>query len=83
MGESSTAKRVVIISGCVVLVTLCLIGTLNKDRILAWYNIRQVLRSHFEAEGRNAQGSQEYRHRETGILFVFLGGGTFWTSLMA
>ncbi len=78
MGESSTAKRVVIISGCVLVVTLCLIGTLYTGRILEWYNIRQVLSSQFEAAGRNAQGYREYRHRETGILFVFLGGGTFW-----
>ncbi len=78
MGESSTAKKVVIISGCVLLVTLCLIGTLYKDRILEWYNIRQVLSSQFEAAGRNAQGYREYHHRESGIVFVFLGGGTFW-----
>ncbi len=32
----------------------------------------------FESLGRNAQGYSEYRHRETGIVFVRLPGGTFW-----
>ncbi len=32
----------------------------------------------FESMGRNEQGYREYRHRQTGIVFVSLPGGTFW-----
>ena len=31
----------------------------------------------FERLGRNEQGYREYRHRQTGIVFVSLPGGTF------
>ena len=31
----------------------------------------------FESLGPNVQGYAEYRHRETGIVFVSLPGGTF------
>jgi formylglycine-generating enzyme required for sulfatase activity len=32
---------------------------------------------HFERLGRNAQGCMEYRHRQTGIVFVKVPGGSF------
>lgn len=45
----------------------------NKDRLLAscefWRN--------FESMGVNPQGLFEYRHRRTGILFIWIPGGTF------
>ncbi len=31
----------------------------------------------FDSLGRNPQGHREYRHEETGIVFVSLPGGTF------
>lgn len=31
----------------------------------------------FESLGRNAQGLSEYRHRKTGLVMVFIPGGTF------
>ncbi len=44
-----------------------------RDELVAWYEFRQL----FEGLGRNEQGRPEYRHRETGIVFVGLPGGTF------
>ena len=41
--------------------------------IQPWYAFWQD----FEGLGKNAQGRPEYRHRETGIVFVKLPGGTF------
>ncbi len=40
-----------------------------------WTDIRFFLK--FERLGRNEQGYPEYRHRQTGIVFVKLPGGTF------
>jgi len=40
-----------------------------------WEAIRFFLK--FERLGLNEQGFPEYRHRETGIVFVGLPGGTF------
>jgi formylglycine-generating enzyme required for sulfatase activity len=42
----------------------------------AWPHIQFWLR--FESLGPNAEGYPEYRHRETGIVFVRLPGGRFW-----
>jgi len=43
---------------------------------LSWPRIR--FRYLFEPLGRNAQGFPEYRHRQTGIVFVRLPGGESW-----
>jgi hypothetical protein len=45
----------------------------NLDRI------RAELRLHreFESQGKNSQGYRVYSHRQTGIRFVRLPGGTF------
>jgi formylglycine-generating enzyme required for sulfatase activity len=42
--------------------------------LVSWYRFTRA----FEALGRNAQGYQEYRHRQTGIVMVLLPGGTYW-----
>jgi len=36
-----------------------------------------LFRINFESMGRNEQGYAEYRHRQTGIIFVSVPGGTF------
>ena len=43
---------------------------------LGWPHLR--FRWRFEPLGPNACGLPEYRHRQTGIIFVRLPGGTFW-----
>jgi formylglycine-generating enzyme required for sulfatase activity len=47
--------------------------------IFAWF-ARDHIRFAFlfAWTGINAQGYPEYRHRQTGIVFVRLPGGTFW-----
>ena len=40
-----------------------------------WTDIKFFLR--FESLGSNKQGYAEYRHRDSGIVFVSLPGGTF------
>ena len=47
------------------------------EEIRAWYVFRGDLALYFASLGRNAQGYPEYRHRETGLVFVALPGGTF------
>ena len=43
---------------------------------LGWGHLRFWWR--FESMGQNAQGYPEYRHRQTGIIFVRVPGGMFW-----
>ena len=43
------------------------------DDILVWYRLTRD----FERLADNAQGYREYRHRQTGIVFVRVPGGTF------
>jgi len=45
----------------------------GRDQIRIWH----LLRTHFNSLGKNSQGYDEYRHRQTGIVFVFLPGGRF------
>ena len=60
------------LSAVVALITL---GSLSayKDRLLAEYEFWK----RFESIGFNAQAHPEYRHRQTGIIFVRIPGGTF------
>ena len=48
----------------------------NWRQVKEWY----VLRREFLSAGKNAQGLAEYRHRQTGIVFVRLPGGAFLTT---
>ena len=46
--------------------------------VVLWTNWADILfLIDFESLGRNEQGYPEYRHRQTGIVFVSLPGGTF------
>ena len=58
-----------------VLVSLTALVILTAFAWTNWAEIRFFL--DFESIGKNAQGYPEYRHRETGIVFVRLPGGTF------
>jgi formylglycine-generating enzyme required for sulfatase activity len=78
MARTTAPRKVALISGGCLLLTLSMIATLNRDRILEWYGVWRALGKDFDSEGRNAQGYREYRHRGTGIVFVLLRGGTFW-----
>ena len=62
-----------LLAGASVLVVAVVALCLNWPRIVAWYEFRQL----FESLGINAQGYPEYRHRQAGIVFVHLPGGTF------
>ena len=63
-------KRVVLATGSVTLAFLALSTCLAWPDFLFWYR--------FAPLGLNAQGYLEYRHRQTGIIFVRLPGGKFW-----
>jgi formylglycine-generating enzyme required for sulfatase activity len=63
-------RRIVIATGVVAFIVLCFAAYLE------WPHI--VFRYRFESLGLNAQGFPEYRHRQTGMIFVRLPGGTFW-----
>ena len=55
------------------LVVIGLIIALYRREIRAWY----LLVTRFDRLRPNAQGYLEYRHEQTGIIFVRLPGGTF------
>ena len=52
------------------------ITVLGVAAYLEWPNL--CFRYRFEPLGANTYGLPEYRHRQTGIVFVRLPGGTFW-----
>ena len=57
------------------LVSLAALGLLVALAWTNWAEIRFFLE--FESLDDNAQSYREYRHRETGIVFVRVPGGTF------
>ncbi len=73
MKTTKSGKRMALTAGLILLVLAVSIGITYRAEIRAWYEFRQL----FESLGRNAQGCPEYRHRETGIVFVSLPGGKF------
>ena len=70
----TTGKRIAIGAGAVALVVMILAFWLGWPHLVSWYRFTRA----FEALGRNAQGYREYRHRQTGIVMVWLPGGKFW-----
>ena len=73
MDRKRKGKRVALLGGAIVLVVIGLIIALYRREIRAWY----LLVTRFDRLGPNAQGYLEYRHEQTGIIFVRLPGGTF------
>src|SRR5262249_51446659 len=63
-------RRIALVAGGLALVVLTLTAWLGWPRLRFWYL--------FERLGVNAQGFPEYRHRQTGIVFVRLPGGKSW-----
>jgi formylglycine-generating enzyme required for sulfatase activity len=63
-------KRVAVAAGAVALVVLGFAAYHGWPQIRFFYL--------FAPLGLNAQGFPEYRHRQTGIVFVKLPGRTFW-----
>ncbi len=70
--QLNRARVVLLVTGILAVV---LVGAVvrYRDELVARY----VLRRDFEGLGKNEQGYPEYRHRQTGIVFVGLPGGTF------
>ena len=66
-------KKQALLAGGIVLVLLLTILALFQDYIRSWYQLWKQ----FERLADNEQGYAEYRHRETGIVFVRVPGGTF------
>lgn len=71
--STTKGKKIALVAGCTVLLVLTLVVWACWDEIL--FCVR------FESLGRNDQGYPEYRHRQTGIIFVGLPGGTFWMGI--
>ena len=71
--KTDRGKRIALPAGCVAVLLGAVIGGAYYDEIRAWYELRQV----FDSLGRNEQGYSEYRHRQTGVVFVSLPGGAF------
>ena len=57
------------VAGALYLAFLCIYNEETRTRYLLWKN--------FENLGRNEQGFAEYRHKETGITFILLPGGSY------
>jgi formylglycine-generating enzyme required for sulfatase activity len=63
-------QRIALVTSATGLIVLGLAVYLAWPHLLFWYR--------FAPLGLNAQGYHEYRHRQTGIVFVRLPGGAFW-----
>ncbi|MCZ6603249.1 MAG: formylglycine-generating enzyme family protein [Planctomycetota bacterium] len=69
MQKPKKGRKVALVAGlALVVLSVAMVWTY-------WKEIRFFLK--FERLEKNAQGYPEYRHRETGIVFVGLPGGTF------
>ena len=73
METTKRGRKVALLLGFLFAVLLAVLTFVNRTELRAWY----ILWREFEGLGKNAQGYGEYRHRETGIVFVRLPGGTF------
>jgi formylglycine-generating enzyme required for sulfatase activity len=65
--------RIAVFAASTVLLVAIVVIFLNWPHLVAWYEFRQQ----FETLDSNAQGYAEYRHRQTGIVFVRVPAGTF------
>jgi len=71
MKRSSPGRRAALLAACAVLVLLLVLGWSARAQIRARY----LLTTQFERLPANPQGLAEYRHPETGVIFVHLPGG--------
>ncbi len=73
MEKPKKGRKVALVAGlALVALSVVMVWTYRKE-IRSWY----ALWRDFEALGKNAQGYPEYRHRQTGIVFVGPPGGMF------
>ncbi len=73
MAHTKKGRKVALVAGlALVVLSVTMVWTYWKE-IQPWYAFWQD----FEGLGKNAQGRPEYRHRETGIVFVELPAGKF------
>ena len=73
MAHTKKGRKVALLAGlALVVLSVAMVWTYWTE-IRSWYEFRRD----FESLGKNAQGRPEYRHRETGIVFVGLPGRTF------
>ncbi len=69
MQKTKKGRKVALVAGlALVVLSVAMVSTY-------WGEIGFFL--NFERLGKNEQGFPEYRHRQTGIVFVALPGGTF------
>jgi formylglycine-generating enzyme required for sulfatase activity len=68
--KTRRGKRTALLVGALAVVVLGVAGWLAWPHLRFWWL--------FESLGPNAYGLPEYRHRQTGIIFVRVPGGTFW-----
>ena len=68
--RKNKGRRIALLSGCAVAVIVLTVAMVSWDDLVARYKFRQQ----FEGLGKNAQGYREYRHQQTGIVFVWLPG---------
>ncbi len=73
MAHTKKGRKVALVAGlALVVLSVAMVWTYRKE-IRSWY----ALWRDFESLGKNGQGYPEYQHRETGIVFVAVPGGTF------
>ncbi len=72
MPKQRKRTRVVLLVTGILAVVLVAAVVRYRDELVAWYAFWRD----FEGLGKNEQGYPEYRHRQTGIVFVRLPGGT-------
>ena len=73
MERSHRGRDLALLSGMVLVVLMAVLVWANWGEMRAWY----LFWRDFESLGKNEQGYREYRHREAGIVFVRVPGGTF------
>jgi len=72
MTREGKGKRTAVWIGAALLALAIGAAYVLREDIRLWL----ALSSQFETLGKNEQGYHEFRHRETGIVFVYLPGGT-------
>ena len=73
MATTKKGHKVALLSGIALVAFVAILGWAYQGELRAWY----IFWREFERLGTNEQGFLEYRHRQTGIIFVRLPGGTF------
>ena len=74
MAHTKKGRKVALVAGlALVVLSVAMVWKYRKE-IRSWYEFHH---RDFAALGKNTHGYPEYRHRQTGIVFVGLPGGTF------